>query len=287
MKQPLPENTDEKELARQAALNWAKFWDEIVEQVPSHRTGGFLSRLRRFLRRAGGLELAFRIVRSELGKSARQNILEAGCGTGEMSLRFAQSSNRLFMLDTSRTAVSFCRAQAEVLGLSVNVILGSILNLPFKAESFDAVFNVGVLDHFGPEYRGTAVVEVTRILKRRGKAAILTNSSRSIIHPIAMKWALKRGRWPFGFKDAVESLKNPLMDKIDDVSVREYGRGFLSQFEFLHYCLPQGFRIKKLFLGLFYLITLPWTFTNRFPGQYLVTIIEKNRKDNAAHARVE
>lgn len=283
----MPENTDEKELARQAASNWAKFWDEVVEQAPSQRTGEFLSRLKRFLRRSGGLELAFRIVRSELGKPARQNILEAGCGTGEMSRRLAQSGNRLFMLDTSRTAVSFCRTQAETLGLSVNVIQGSIFNLPFKDESFEAVFNVGVLDHFGPEYRRTGVVEVTRTLKHHGKATILTNSTRSIIHPIAMKWALRRGRWPFGFKDAVESLKNPLMDKIGDVSVREYGRGFLSQFEFLHYCLPGGIRIKKLFLGVFYLITFPLAFINRFPGQYLVTIIAKYRKDGTAYARVE
>lgn len=284
---PLPENTDEKELARQAALNWEKFWVEIVERAPSHRIGGFFSRLRRFLLRAGGLELAFRIVHSELGNPARQSILEAGCGTGEMSLRLAQSGNRLFMLDTSTAAVSFCKAQAEALGLPVDVVQGSIFNLPFKDGSFDAVFNVGVLDHFGPKYRETAVIEITRTLKLRGRAAILTNSARSIVHPIAMQCAIQRGRWPFGFKDAVESLKNPVMDKIGAVSVREYGRGFLSQFEFLHYCLPGGIRIKKLFLTLFYLITCPLGFINRFPGQYLITIIEKNRKDAAAHARVE
>jgi SAM-dependent methyltransferase len=287
MMQLSPKNTDEKLLADQAARNWARFWEDVTAVAPSSVPTGSLNRLKRFLRRAGGLELAYRLVSRELGNAPHRKVLEAGCGTGEISLRFARAGERLFMLDTSEAAVSFCKTRAEATGLSVAVVRGSIFDLPFKEGSFGAIFNVGVLDHFGPEYRQRAVKEVARTLEAGGRAALLTNSARSIIHPIAMKSASKRGRWPFGFKDAVESLLESAQNGESTAPLREYSRGFVSQFEFLHYCLPGGHRTKRVFLALFYLISLPFSLLNRFPGQYLVSIMDKNHKGATADVRSE
>lgn len=279
-------NIDEAELARQAAQNWDKYWAEAVEQVPPCTNSGFFCGLKRFLRRAGGLELAFRLVRTELCDPVNKSILEAGCGMGEMSLRLARRGNQLFVLDTSKAAVSYCRVQAEALGLSVYAIQGSIFSLPFRDSSFDFAFNIGVLDHFGPKYRMIGLAEVMRALKHCGRAVILTNSEKSILHPIAMKCAMRRGRWPFGPKFAIESLKPSLNNTSCNCSVREYSKGFLSQFEFLHYCISGSHLIRKLFLYLFYLITFPFAFLNQYAGQYLVSIIEKGHNGSAANVQV-
>jgi ubiquinone/menaquinone biosynthesis C-methylase UbiE len=231
------------------------------------------SGFQRFLRRCGGVELAWRLVRKEIGKSGGLRILEAGCGTGELSLRLARLGNSMILIDTSRSALE-CARKASQGNAQATLVQASLFNLPFKPGVFDRTFNVGVLDHFSAEGRREALGEMLRVLRGDGCAVVLTNDARSFIHPIAMRHAIKKGRWPFGFKDALTSLRNEL-NLPPDLIAREYTRGFISQFEFLHYFLPENRTIRKIFSRVFFAVTLPFSFLNRLPGQYVVTVIDK------------
>ena len=113
------------------------------------------------------------------------------------------------------------------------------------------------------------------MIKSKARIIVITNDARSLVHHRAMRHAKSKGIWTFGFKDAIYSLKESLQNLSTAEDVREYSRGFLSQFEFLHYFLPQNELCKRLFFRFFYLLTFPFKFINRLPGHYLVTVIYK------------
>ncbi len=275
MSSPTKESQDEAKLALSAEQNWSKYWDRVTEESPAPPGFGLFARLKRFLRRSGGLELAYHIIRKETGNPRGKMILEAGCGTGEISLRLAAQGNKLMMLDTSISALNYSKAQAEALGVPAFIIKGSIFHLPFKNDVFDFAFNIGVLDHFGPKHRDIAMEQMLSTIKPQARTVILTNDARSWIHSIAMNAARKKGIWHYGAKDAIRSLKYSFNSQTYELSFREYSRGFISQFEFLHYCIPEVKSLKWLFFRLFYILTFPLWFLNYFPGQYLISVIDK------------
>lgn len=265
----------EEALAESAARNWSKYWDKRSAELSPQIQRGFPSKFKRFFLYTGALELAFRILKREMKNPQGKRILEAGCGMGEISLRLAHRGNVLIMMDTSLSALQYVRARAEALGIPVFILQASIFRLPFKSGIFDFAFNVGVLDHFGLEYRQKGVKQMVEVVKSRGRAVILTNSYKSFIHPFAMRAAQKKGLWHFGFKDSVRTLQYSKDANSEDFTIKEYSRGFISQFEFLHYCIPEVKLFKWLFFRFFYLFTWPFGFLNRLSGQYLVSVLEK------------
>ncbi|HEX7344895.1 MAG TPA: hypothetical protein VF398_11550, partial [bacterium] len=82
-----PEKRPEDELAREAALSWETFWACTLSPQFAYSGRGFLSRMKAFLRRGGGLELACRTINKALGQPRGRLLLEAGSGSGEMGLR--------------------------------------------------------------------------------------------------------------------------------------------------------------------------------------------------------
>ncbi|NQS97296.1 MAG: class I SAM-dependent methyltransferase [candidate division Zixibacteria bacterium] len=269
-------NLNEKELTQASALIWERYWNDFSANRTISDPKSFSTRLKRFFSRSGGVELAYRIIKQELGSLNGKLILEAGCGVADNSLRLAESGGEFILFDTSISALKFARRRSEAQGADAFPVQGSIFHLPFKEYVFDRAFNVGVLDHFTPEYRKLSVREMLRVVDNKSKLVIVTNDARSIIHPIAMKHAKKKGTWRFGFKDAVSSLKDELGEDFDSAFIKEYSRGFISQFEFLHYFLPQKGIFRSIAFKIYYLLTFPLNLLNRIPGQYLVTVIEKS-----------
>jgi len=266
---------DEDARIRQARTNWSRHWERVAAG-PAPDLFSLKARLKRFLRRGGGVELAWRLVRRETGDPRGQRLLEAGCGTAEHSLRLARAGNRVVLLDVSRAALEFDQRRARDLGLPAAAVQASILHLPFKPGIFDAAFNVGVLDHFGPEMRARALAEMLRVTRESGRVISVNNDTRSGIHPLAMRRAQRAGRWPFGPKDGVASLRDCLPPQLRrDGAVREYSRGFAGQFEYLHYYFAPESRARKVFLTVYYLASCALNALNFIPGQFRVTVIRK------------
>jgi SAM-dependent methyltransferase len=70
--------------------------------------------------------------------------VEAGCGTGETSIRIRKCAFIRVGLDISPEALKRAKSQQTY----DHYILADIFNLPFKEESVDGVWNVGVMEHF-------------------------------------------------------------------------------------------------------------------------------------------
>lgn len=87
-------------------------------------------------------------------------VLETGCGNGKTLHALLSSGKQAFGIDISEEAVR--------LSGSLNAAAGDVCHLPFRDESFDAVFSRHVLGHLSEARRKTAAGELIRVTKRGG-----------------------------------------------------------------------------------------------------------------------
>jgi SAM-dependent methyltransferase len=106
-------------------------------------------------------------------------VLDIGCGTGRYAEAYASSgTRRVFGLDLSRQML--VRARAKISSKNLFWLQGSCVNLPFKAELFNAAFSVMVIHHIPHDSRSEAYRQVLRILDKDGKFIILTRTPDQI-----------------------------------------------------------------------------------------------------------
>lgn len=92
-----------------------------------------------------------------------KTLLEAGCGSGIMSVYFSKQGIRTTALDRDTQVLEIAKKSADSLGGAVEFVAGDLFKLPFTTDAFDAVFSQGVLEHFQDELIRSAVLEQLRV----------------------------------------------------------------------------------------------------------------------------
>ena len=117
-------------------------------------------------------------------------LLHAGCGSGQVDAGLHRNY-RVTAVDISTAALE--RYARNNPGAS-RIEQATIFELPFPAESFDGVFNLGVLEHFAAEDIHAILSECHRVLKPGGKAVFFWphrwGSSVMVLHSLG--WILGR-----------------------------------------------------------------------------------------------
>ena len=108
-------------------------------------------------------------------------ILDAGCGTGIFTLDILSSGSKVIGLDISLPML--IRAGQKLKGFPFHMVLADMLNLPFRASSFDKVVSITALEFIRDGK--AAVGELFRITGKGGTIVVATLSSLS-------PWASKR-----------------------------------------------------------------------------------------------
>ncbi len=118
-----------------------------------------------------GYELSARLeaILSLLGDGPG-DVLDVGMGPGRLCQELARRGWTVAGVDPSRTMVE--RARRRIPEASSRLLEASLEELPFAPESFDAVVATGVLEYV--EDVDAALVEIVRVLRPRGVAAIST-----------------------------------------------------------------------------------------------------------------
>jgi ubiquinone/menaquinone biosynthesis C-methylase UbiE len=95
-------------------------------------------------------------------------VLDAGCGPGTITFGLARKVDpgHVVGIDVEESQFEQARAIAQSEGLNVEFRKGSVYQLPFKDEQFDAVFSHAVLEHLSDP--PAAIAEFRRVLKRGG-----------------------------------------------------------------------------------------------------------------------
>jgi ubiquinone/menaquinone biosynthesis C-methylase UbiE len=99
------------------------------------------------------------MAESVLGPARAETVLEAGTGTGAMGQMLSQYG-WFVGLDSSSHALQLARRRLH------RLVRGQLESLPFRAQSFDAVFACDVLEHI--EDDRSALSELHRICKPNG-----------------------------------------------------------------------------------------------------------------------
>ncbi len=164
-----------------------KTWDDFWK---THRT----SKAEKFY-----IEKRNKEIKKALERIGKKNprILEAGCGTGS-NIRLLKKENKRFALDLSKTALP--QVKKEIPG----TVQGDIERLPFKENSFDLVFNAGVIEHFESEKK--ALSEMARVLSKEGLLLVFVPGRFNLWQAYRK---LKGKRWVHGYEKnySVKSLE--------------------------------------------------------------------------------
>jgi len=131
----------------------------------------------------------------------RALILDAGCGTGEIARRLRGLGHSVIGLDLSAEMLAEATRLAHTTPPSPAYVRGSIVSLPLRSESFDAVVCMGVLPHLPRrllhgqihDEEAEAVRELLRVLRPGGFVVICyTNLLRMhwLLDPVQLRRGL-------------------------------------------------------------------------------------------------
>jgi len=126
-----------------------------------------------------------------------KRVLEVGLGYGTVSGRLIQAGAHLCALDIAQGPVQMVRHRAALQGRDCEATVGSILDAPYPADSFDAVIGIGSYHHTGDTPR--ALDETHRVLRPGGTAFIMVYNAYSY-----RRWTSEPG----------ETLRYLLADKL-------------------------------------------------------------------------
>ena len=139
--------------------DWDAYWKQ---QTSVTRTYGKIA----------GIYRRYIIPRSiikTLNSTVQQNskLLHAGAGGGEVDINLV-SNWKLYSIDYSYRATSQHRDVHYKNGIEDLIAQADIFNLPFSNDTFDAVFNLGVMEHFSDKEIVSALKEFKRVTRSGG-----------------------------------------------------------------------------------------------------------------------
>jgi|ETNmetMinimDraft_11_1059920.scaffolds.fasta_scaffold38945_2 2-polyprenyl-3-methyl-5-hydroxy-6-metoxy-1,4-benzoquinol methylase len=130
-------------------------------------------------------------------KNLKGKIIEPGCGSGLMSSRLAKQGYEVTVLDITENALKTARSNFIKNKTNGEFVKADIFKMPFESETFDIVWNQGVIEHFD-DIKGV-VKEMNRLVKKDGYLVIFVpayNSPLHLIYRILTILNLKK-LWPF------------------------------------------------------------------------------------------
>ena len=107
-----------------------------------------------------------------LEPAAGQSVLDAGCGTGNFSLKLAEMGCRVTAVDVAEKMMDQARQKAVRAGADIRFLREDMAELPFGDGSFDRVLTMAAFEFLPDPAR--AVRELLRVLRPGGVLVIGT-----------------------------------------------------------------------------------------------------------------
>lgn len=124
------------------------------------------------------------------------SFLEAGSGTGEISAYLAKKGHSVYLLDKSKTALELSKQFFKHHNVNGSFTYGDLFSIPYPNDTFDCVWNSGVLEHFNEKRIVQALKEMERVSK--DIIIVLVPSAQSVPYRIA-KWKHEdKKSWSYG-----------------------------------------------------------------------------------------
>ena len=145
--------------------------------------------------------------------------LEAGSGTSETSMRVDKRDARtLVAVDLILPVLARCHPVMDVrMG-------ADIFNLPFRSDSVDGIWNVGVMEHFTQDQIDQILREFRRVLRPGGRIILLWPGTDSVPQRV-----LRVGEWIINRRSTQQEKFRFHPDEISQLPSVAKGRAILSR----------------------------------------------------------
>jgi ubiquinone/menaquinone biosynthesis C-methylase UbiE len=97
-----------------------------------------------------------------------QELLHAGCGSGKVDTDIVDNF-QVTALDISLPALKIYDAVNQH---KAKIVQASIFEMPFEDETFDGIYDLGVIEHFTEDEIQQILMEFKRVLKKNGKICL-------------------------------------------------------------------------------------------------------------------
>lgn len=178
-----------------------------------------------------GIGPAFRRTTLEYaGLKPGESVLDAGCGTGVLTMLVADAvggGGRVVGIDPAAKMIEVAKRNAREGGSRAEFRLATIEELPFEDESFDCALSSLMLHHLPPDLKIKGLREVVRVLRPGGRIVLVDVGRPENPLIWVMVWPLLL--WPFT-KDQVAGRTGDFLAEAGFNNVERIGgwRQFLS-----------------------------------------------------------
>jgi ubiquinone/menaquinone biosynthesis C-methylase UbiE len=153
---------------------------------------------------------------------AGAKVLEAGSGSGEGIASFAERGITAYGTDTSEEAIARTASHKNVTALKADNFA-----LPFPDNTFDLVFNSGVIEHYDYPENIMQVKEMARVAKPGSEVIVNVPNSLCLWYVAGKKLSILFKKWRFGYEDSYTPAR--LKKTVEEAGLRAVGfTGFLS-----------------------------------------------------------
>jgi cyclopropane fatty-acyl-phospholipid synthase-like methyltransferase len=137
--------------------------------------------------------------------STGMNILDVGCGRGEILLHCLKLGAFAWGIDYASAAVRIARTTVDAtlapdLRTGVSVIQSDARTMPFTNDSMDRVFMLDIVEHLTPDELKITFLEINRVLKPNGAL---------IIHTMPNTWYYNYGYPLYRFVHHIRGIELP------------------------------------------------------------------------------
>jgi ubiquinone/menaquinone biosynthesis C-methylase UbiE len=221
------------------------------------------------------------VLKNLICREGVNKILNAGAGIDLISLRLQKEfDNKLdiTILDISPQILKVNEKLFKDSNLNSKFMEADVFDTGLDDDTFDLVYNTGLLEHFDQKDQKHIIKEILRILKPSGYIITANTNSRGRIYRYGMETAKKKDEWEYGREDPLESLN--FLAELDGVEyLEEFSADFFTQLFFLkHINLFFGilFKVAYRLFGYKYIFKfLDLIFLRFFGGYLLISVIKK------------
>jgi ubiquinone/menaquinone biosynthesis C-methylase UbiE len=153
-----------KNLYSARVTEWAAYYADLEQQTLLARN---LALRQRF---------ALEMVEGTVPRSS--NVLDVGCGTGDMAAKLIRRGYEVWGLDIAEPMIRHARDRCA----SDRFQVGDIEHIPFADNTFDTAVCLGTIEYLDTDER--ALREIWRVLKPGGRAVLSTSNAISPLHLI-------------------------------------------------------------------------------------------------------
>lgn len=147
-------------------------------------------------------------------------VLEIGCGPGRNAIYMAQKGCKVDALDISQNAIDWAIERAKEDEVDINFKCQSLFDFSFEPNSYDFVYDCGLIHHLAPHRRLTYLEIIKKALKPNGYFGLVCFNTDGALDTsdweVYRDGSLKRG---IGYTE--KRLKDVFAQDFDIISFRE------------------------------------------------------------------